>query len=334
MHAAAPPVRDPRPTADVALHADVAAFGESLRREHQRFLAAAGEAASMLAAADPALGRTAALQLQLTRQFMDAQRSILLRHAEANAEVARIERDDAAARRPHAQRELQRAAAIEEHPAGSARTARAAAFAGGVDGVGTARLAESVDLVFQLGEPEGATARRQLMELLDGWWVAEQHEARAKVDDASARAAMHRHVAAVEAAGRAIVAVSPEVPTVASATGSGLPARVHQLLDVAAPASLDAALTALLATLDEQLTPTAARPPTQPLPLSGGAIIRFEPTAVIARHGSDAAFHEFWTATPVAPAPTRRPRWWRHAAVVLPATVVASFVTVLLARVG
>ncbi|MEQ1703383.1 MAG: hypothetical protein ABMA25_25020, partial [Ilumatobacteraceae bacterium] len=127
LHAAERPLALGPTSGCAVLSDDVAAFSESLRREHQRFLSAVGDATARLGHGARALAGTAALQHQLTRQFLDAQRSILLRHAETQAEIQRIERDaeaDATAQLAAARR---RSAARHAHPAGGARTATTAA---------------------------------------------------------------------------------------------------------------------------------------------------------------------------------------------------------------
>ena len=326
---------------------DAAAFSDVLRREHQRFLAAVSEATARLGRGDRALARTSALQQQLTRQFLDAQRSILLRHAETQAEIERIEREAEADASTQLALARRRAAAMSAHPAGGERSplpsAPAVRPSESAPAADPGAMAEIVDLVFQPNEPEGAMARRQLTAMLDGWWKAEQQEARAKIDDASARAAMRRHVAALEAAAVDISSeVAPPAPlgTAPFGTAPGasvaLPTRMYDILDAAAPARLDDVLAELLASLE---APAAVDPMATPTdwtavaPLADGAIIRFEPTPVIAANGSDEAFQQFWTKDPVSP-PARRTRWWQHIAVIVPATAVSSLVVAVLAWVG
>lgn len=325
-----------RPTSDGSvLPGDVAAFGESLRKEHQRFLSALGDATARLGGDACELAGTAAVHHQLTRQFFDAQRSILLHHAETHAEIRRIEHAaalDASAQLAAARR---RAAAIEAHPAGGVRAALQPMAAPSESSfVAPAAepdaMAEIVDRVFQHREPEGEAARRQLTNLLDGWWMAEQQEARAKIDDAHARAAMRRHVAGVEAAA---VAASGETTLTAlarcSAPGPALPRCISGILDSATAGRLDDVLSELLASLEAPVQPV----PPPDTPLADGAIIRFEPSTVITSNGSDEAFQRFWAREPVAP-PARRARWWQHVAVIVPATAVSSLVVAAIAWVG
>ena len=81
--------------------------------------------------------------------------------------------------------------------------------------------------------------------------------------------------------------------------------------------------------------PTAAEhwltPPA--VPPANGALIRFEPSPVIATNGSDEAFQRFW-AKESAASPARRQRWWQHVAIIVPATAVSSLVVAALAWVG
>ncbi len=60
-------------------------------------------------------------------------------------------------------------------------------------------LAGVIDEAFTPVEPDGAAARRQLRDLLDEWWRAENQEHQEAIDDANARAAMRLHVARIEA---------------------------------------------------------------------------------------------------------------------------------------
>lgn len=346
LHAAERPLALAAASGEVPLQADVEAFVETLRREHQRFLAAVGDAGARLGKDAAALAGTAALHTRLTRQFLDAQRTILCRHAQTDAEIDCIEREAEAVAATLMANARRRAAAISEHPACGrpsgamppplARLAPAPAAA-----ADTAALAEIVDQVFQPREADGDTARRQLTELLDRWWMSEQQEARAKIDDAYARAAVRRHQAGLEAAATSasIVATAPYPPVGDGFRGvAPLPTRMVEILDAAGTADLDGLFESLLASLESPpVGPEVAPAPAPRLataPLAEGAIIRFEPSPVIAAHGSDEAFERFWAKEPVAPPPARRARWWHHAVVVVPATVVSSMLVAALAWVG
>jgi hypothetical protein len=189
-----------------------AAFLDALAREQARFLGAVGEARRLLRDRDGQLSAAAAMHARLAHELFDAQRMILRHRAETDAEVARIahvtaaqidaigeagpddgvldesDRDPDSNRRAH-------------HPAGSSVRRQIADL--GVDVVRTPddvrSLAAVIDDAFAPDEPDIVTARRQLREVLDQWWVAERREAKAEVDDAHARAAMHLHLARVDA---------------------------------------------------------------------------------------------------------------------------------------
>jgi hypothetical protein len=70
--------------------AEVASFFETLRGAHAHFLETLGQAQSMLDADAGQLAHIAAVQSRLTRNFLDAQRSILMHRAEVDAEVALV----------------------------------------------------------------------------------------------------------------------------------------------------------------------------------------------------------------------------------------------------
>ena len=66
------------------------AFLAAVRHEHARFMDALGQAAAMLGRQSEQLQPAAAAQVQLTRQFLDAQRSILQLRAATDNELALI----------------------------------------------------------------------------------------------------------------------------------------------------------------------------------------------------------------------------------------------------
>ena len=207
---------DPNPEVEAFLDAVKAAqalYLETIRLAHSR-LADQGQ-----------LAHVAATQGRLTRQLFDAQRSILVRRAEIDAEVARIgtqavqAADDIVA----AARE---AAANESTAAGRAgeldlaslslpsdvssdllddgpRSLRQQVAALGVAVVRTMEEADAVaqviDDAFEPDEPDWVLAERELAALLDQWWARQNQEGGAVIDDAHARAAVRRHVAGIEA---------------------------------------------------------------------------------------------------------------------------------------
>ena len=71
-------------------HAGADAFLAALRKEQARFIEAIGQAAAFLGPESGQLSHACATQAQLTRQFLDAQRSILQLRAETDQELALI----------------------------------------------------------------------------------------------------------------------------------------------------------------------------------------------------------------------------------------------------
>ena len=207
-------------TAD--LHPESAAYLTHLAREQDRFLASVAEAGARVGDGPGQLGKVVAIQNRLTQEFLDAQRSILRRRAETEAAVVQIEysaaRDVqqvyAAVRSAPASWPAPPSSSTLPAPSGWAAPAphgpaRAPSVElGSVDPARDNRIADAdmamiarlVDGAFEQREPDGDVMRRQLREVLDGWWTAEQHEAKAAVDDATARAAMRLHTARVEVA--------------------------------------------------------------------------------------------------------------------------------------
>jgi hypothetical protein len=207
-------------TAD--LHPESAAYLTHLAREQDRFLASVAEAGARVGDGPGQLGKVVAIQNRLTQEFLDAQRSILRRRAETEAAVVQIEysaaRDVqqvyAAVRSAPARWPAPPSASTLPAPSGWAAPAphgpvRAPSVGpGAADPARAPRIADAdmamiarlVDGAFEQREPDGDVMRRQLREVLDGWWTAEQHEAKAAVDDATARAAMRLHTARVEVA--------------------------------------------------------------------------------------------------------------------------------------
>ncbi len=307
--------------------ADVAAFCDTVRTEHLRFLHAVGDARSRLGQEHSELAKAAAIHGRLTRQFFDAQRSILLRRAEVDAEVDAIA-NQAEAHAAAVAGDARRRAAMLAHPAGSDTRPPVSAAAeiplhvGPLVGEPDA-LAAVMDQVFMSREADGVVEQRELAGLFDGWWAAEQQEARAKIDDAHARAVVRQHVATVEATTLAthdVVALATR--EAACNSGGCLPLAVSAVLDTAVAGDLDAVLDALIASLlaESPVPDSVAVSAPVAAPLKNGAIIRFEPAAVAA----DEAFQSFWDKEPVAPPVAARPRWWQRVAFVVSAAVVSS----------
>ncbi len=209
----------PNETRPTDLAVEVVAFFETLRTEQLRFLESMAQARASLRQDDGQLAQISATHARLTRQFFDAQRSIMQRRAEADAEVAAIavETDE------HSHTVLASAlahSAAASLPAPSAddlvsppgtttdrdmleRTTRQAAVALSVLAARSQQTASSIEQVvneaFEVRESEDARFERQLQAVLDEWWAFEKHESKALIDDARARAAMRLHIAHLEA---------------------------------------------------------------------------------------------------------------------------------------
>ncbi|MDO8362483.1 MAG: hypothetical protein Q7V88_06265 [Actinomycetota bacterium] len=235
-----------RPSAGLAPAA--MAYLDALRAAHMCCLEAMGDACSSLASADGQadgqMANLAGIHQRLLRQFMDAQRSILQRRAEVDAEVAQIA-DAAAARAAalvgevpavvvHGGRTSPRSSIGQRPPALDVRTPQPA-LAGpfrlnsrdiaalGVSVVRTTddieSLATVIDQAFETADLDGVAAQRRLTALLDEWWHDEVQEGRAVIDDAHARADVRYHLAVVEA-GEHAAAPPPPGPTTATDAGA------------------------------------------------------------------------------------------------------------------
>lgn len=263
--------------AHIDLTADVAQYFETLRREQARFLEAVGQAASMLGQETGQVANLGAIQGRLTRQFFDAQRLILQRRAETDAEVARIsaETEDhanvvlasavahAAAGQfappqpgthgegPAATNDLSGAALVEQ-------STRQAIAALGVLAIRTKADAEMLEQVINdalsSAEPDGPRMERQLQQLLDDWWTSEAQEGRALLDDARARAAMRLHLAHIEACEIVGAAAPAQEPPAPAPVPSLLPTSVTDVLDRSDVDSLEG----LFEALERSLAPASS----------------------------------------------------------------------------
>lgn len=148
--------------------AEADAFLKTLRSEQARFLDAIRAAASLLNRNSGQMAFVAATHSRLTNQFFDAQRLIMTRRAEIDAEVER-----GAATTPR-----------------GATTAIAAADsrAGTVADVAERGAAEASSAVAQQGH---------LASLLDGWWGDANQQGQAEI--ARAQATMRKRMAQIEA---------------------------------------------------------------------------------------------------------------------------------------
>ena len=219
--------------------AGVEAFLETLRDEQAHFLAAVRHASSLLSREAGQLAHVAAIQSRLTQQFFDAQRLIMTRRAEFDAEV-----------------ELIRRSAAPDSFDPNVRSARHEIAALGVAVIRTKAEADDlacvIDDAFSPDEPDGAAPQRQLALMLDEWWAAENREGQAVIELARARAEMQGHVARIEAdevIARALGTGSTGDVVTDDEQAQALPPNVCALLDEADPENLEG----LLALLAESL---------------------------------------------------------------------------------
>ena len=267
----------------VPASAEVAAFLATLRDEQARFLTTIRQAASLLRADSGQLALVAATQCRLTQQVFDAQRAILHRRADVDAEVARIARstdeqaliavgdaDDGVlvaishspptrtARRRHRPMAVRRdTIAVADGPRRSPRQEVAAL---GVALVRTKADVDSlervIDEAFEPGEPDTAAMQRQLAAVLDEWWRVEQMEGHAAIEDARARATVRRHIAGIAADDSFGVAPQPLDETAGTTRPTAeisphlLPGHIADALDAADPADLQSVFAGLAEALD------------------------------------------------------------------------------------
>ena len=337
------------------LTADVVAFFDTLRKAQVGFLGTVGQAQSLLGGESGQLAHVVAIQGRLTRQFFDAQRSIMMHRAEVDVAVAHI---GATAENTSTAMVAARVQAVGGVPAVRAtpwsdaradidvvhRSAREEIASLGAFVVRTMADADSlarvIDEAFEPDEPDGAMAERQLRALLDEWWNVEKQESRDVIDDADARAAMRRHIERIEAGEDLEAARSPGDPS-EPGVGYGERLRVLPPEIVAALATADPAdLHDLLATLADSLAPapTVATPPA--IRLACDVIIKFDPvpaaprgTEVASEVAPEEAFRRFWDK---ASAPAASRRHWRRIPprVVLPMTAVTSGLALFVALIG
>ncbi|MEN9643504.1 MAG: hypothetical protein RL238_173 [Actinomycetota bacterium] len=353
----ATPMVTPTEAPGIDLDADVARFFATVKQEQARFLHAFATARGEIGDGHGQLAQISAIQCRLTRQFFDAQRLIMERRAEVDAEVARI----AAETEEHANVVLAAAVAnvavgafpppvagdrhvdLDDPDGTVERTTRSALHALSVLALrtqqDTAALEHIINDAFEPAEADGARAERELRGLLDEWWERERNEGRALVEDARARAAMRLHLAHIEACeiagSQPAATVEAPVPTVpVPPETSLLPAALLDALDGASPATLDATLARLTASLD---VPAVA--PSIDRADNGDVLFRLERAAAAATtaEAPPAAdhFQHFWSAEPAVATDERRLSvrglWWR---VVFPVSAVTSGLALVLALVG
>lgn len=323
--------------------ARVDAFFATLCREQARFLQEFGRARSLLGSESGQLAHVTAIQGRLTRHFFDAQRGILLRRADVDAEVAAIAA--AAAEHSFALVEGARAqvAAGLIPPARDERTS--APISGLVPvipaegelcdqqkiaslGVSALHTMEEADMLasvindaFESREPDGAVAERQLAALLDEWWAVEVQEGGAVIDDANARAAVRRHIGTIEAgevfevaradqAGQvpvpkpAQLLPAPVLPVGLAVTARPIVQLPHSVIDLTNNADTSN-LAALFAQLAASLEePTAARPALPVLAVAPMIEVDRAPELLMPAAQPDDPFHRFWEQGPFPNAST------------------------------
>ena len=197
-------------------------FLDVLRSEQFRYLDAVAEANEILRTEPGRVALIAALQNRLTQQFFDAQRSIIMRQAIYDVEVQRIESraDTDVQGIVAAARSRMQALAAAGRPLAPPAGGPAVDAPAPEPGVALARrteeaLAELPDAAFVASEPDPETVQRQLGALLDQWWSALNQDGQAQIDHAHARAAMRRHVAAIESG---VMEMPPPRPAAPAAT--------------------------------------------------------------------------------------------------------------------
>ncbi len=234
-------------------------------------------------------------------------------------------------------------------------------------------LAQIIDEAFIPDEPNGVVAKRQLRELLDDWWRAENQEDAAAIDDAHARAVMRIHIARIEA-GEALARCRPtgpmETPALPAPAGPAvhtllpplmlesadeitylpppsadpsiarqvLPPSMITALDAADHGGLDSVLASLLDSLEPAQVTGATTRPAAPMPDTppSGALSPI-PTSSAPHVVSD-PFERFWgnrggSQSEHAPK-RRRVRDWVMVQVLLPAVAVVAAMALVLAVVG
>lgn len=160
----------PSPVGDLPAgpSAETDAFLKTLRSEQARFLDAIRAAVSLLGRNSGQMAFVAATHSRLTNQFFDAQRLIMTRRAEIDAEVERV---------------------AATTPCGATTAIAAADFrAGTVADVMERGAVESSSAVAQQGH---------LASLLDGWWGDANQQGQAEI--ARAQATMGKRTAQIEA---------------------------------------------------------------------------------------------------------------------------------------
>jgi len=365
MDVSPPLAPSPHDPTEVIVPRSVLEYLTRLGDEQVQFLSALADANRSLHPSHGQVSKLVCLQLRLTQEFLDAQRAIVKRRAQTDATVASIATDAAVAAdalvaearartaiigdvssceaSPTDDRPVPTDSAIGPAPATAALTVSSGR---GVDEMlangelDHAVLAELIDGAFEPSEPDGASARRDLRELLDGWWRVENQEATAAIDDANARAAMHLHLARVEV---------NELESSAAPTAGAEPADLYlhrptSALSNPLVAALDETdhehLDDVLLHLLDGLAPTApAEPATQPTESATGSFVVIDPPRLPPVKARDSlndasaapqeAFDRFWGAFS-----TTGGRTWIFPQLLLPAVAVVALLAVVLGAIG
>lgn len=280
---------------------DREAFLEFLKQEHARFLDSFRQACSLLDRRSGQLAQIAATHGRLTRQLFDAQRSILKRRADVDAEVARIGRaadDDATSIVEAARIEvllgdviapcIDEARLVNAKGSGDLGACGSASARPEVTSLAMAvvrttaeadSLAGVIDDALEPAEHDGAALQLALGTLLDDWWDAERQEGADVIDLARARAAVRAHVARIQADEILVDArdqVGKSTPTWSFAPPVG-PPQVLVIAERGAAESVQTRLDMLAKSLDPGRRPCLQRVP----PTGGHSDARLERTSAV-----------------------------------------------------
>lgn len=303
------------------LSAGVETFFDTIRKEHERFLDQVGRARSLLGHGSGELAEISAIQLRLTRQFLDAQRSILTRRGQVDAEIARFGRDAA------------------QHATDVVAVARARVGDDFADQPAASVAANSTTMVgdpFAVDSPharDGSDFAKQLTSLLEDWWRAEHSEGAKLIERARDRAAVRRHLADIEAgeiihSATPLGDLQPELTARDNEPTSYLPQKMLAILRTAPHGDLRDLLAALSASLDPVVLHVAVS-------AVDDMIIRLEPLPAATGQMTDDPFCHFWGQQSIATRQPGRQIWGRIVTrVLVPMTVVTSTFSLLMAWMG
>jgi hypothetical protein len=362
----------------VGLPGPVDGYLARLADEQARFLSAWTDANRSLHPSSGQVAKVASIQLRLTQEFLDAQRAIVRRRAETDVAItaiaSEVNNESAALLDAARARASVSLGTPMPPPAASASGALAPPARNGVlpmplpapapmpmpaphrqpfappaavdrqgaPSIDDESLARLIDGVFESSEPDGVAARRELRELLDGWWRVENQEAQAAIDDAQARAAMHLHLARVEADELARFTppspAAPAAPAYVPRSSSALPAPLVTALDSTDHEHLDDVLAHLL----DEFGPAESAVERAPIdqapatPIADGPMPRLpepDPAAPDSLNDRTAApqeaFDTFWGTFTGS-----RKRTWLFPQLLLPAVTVIAVLALVLAVVG